>query len=102
MWKRMAADLLSFKPGTGTYVVGGFLLFICMVFGSRYFATGRLDPREMVDNGLDLKDFWVRNARLRLVDSYPRTSLIMVRDHETGRSFILDAAAVKNAEVRPQ
>jgi hypothetical protein len=102
MWKRIAADLLRFKPGTGTYVGGGFLLFLCMAVGGRYFSTGRLDATQMVDSGLDLNAFWVRNPQLKFVDSYPRTSLIMARHFESGRRFILDAAAVKNAEVRPQ
>ena len=102
MWKQMAADLLAFRPGTGTYVGGGFVLFLCMIFGEQYFSTGRLDVNQMVDGGLDLHDFWIRNPRLKFVDSYPRTSLVQVRDVETGRRFLLDAAVVRNAEVRPQ
>jgi hypothetical protein len=102
MWTRIAARLLTFKPGTGTYVGGGFGLFLCMIFAGQYFSTGRLDVKQMVDGGLDLTDFWVRNPRLKFVDSYPRTSLIQVRDVETGRRFLVDAAAVRNAEVRPQ
>jgi hypothetical protein len=102
MWKRMAADLLSYRPGMGTYVGGVSLMFLCVVLAGRYFSTGRLDVNHMVDGGLDLQDFWVRNPRLKFVDSYPRTSLIQVRDRETGRRFLVDAAAVENAELRPE
>jgi hypothetical protein len=102
MLKRMAAGLLHFKPGAGTYAGGGFLLFLCMVFAGQYFSTGRLDVKEMVDSGPDLADFWVRNPHLKLVDTYPRTSLIQARDKETGRTFLLDVAVVRNAQVRLQ
>src|SRR5436305_14752744 len=102
MLKQMAAGLLSYKPGTGTYVGGGFLLFLCMIVAGQYFSTGRLDVKEMVDGGLDLKDFWIRNPRLKFADSYPRTSLIMARDYETCRRLMMDAAAGRNAEMRPQ
>src|SRR5689334_5324657 len=102
MLKRMAAGLLHFKPGAGAYVGGGFLLFLCMVFAGQYFSTGRLDVKEMVDSGPHLADFWVRNPHLKLVDTYPRTSLIQARDKETGRTFLLDVAVVRNAQVRLQ
>jgi hypothetical protein len=102
MWKQMAADVLAFRPGTGTFVGGGLALFLCMILAGQYFSTGRLDVSQMVNGGLDLHDFWIRNPQLKFVDSYPRTSLIQVRDVETGSRFLLDAAVVRNAEVRPQ
>src|ERR1044072_9286282 len=102
MWKQMAADLLSYKSGTGTYITGAVLLFLCMAVSSHCFSAGRLDVQQMVDGGMDLKAFWIRNPRLKFVDSYPRTSMIQARDFETGRRFLVDAAAVKSAEVRPQ
>jgi hypothetical protein len=102
MLKRVFAGLLSFKPGAGTYIGGGLALFLCMIVGGQYFSTGQIDIKSMVDSGPNLKDFFVRNPRLKFVDSYPRTSLIQVRDNETGRHFILDIAVVRDAEVRPE
>jgi len=102
MWKHIAARLLAFKPGTGTYLSGLSALSVCAILAGQYFSTGRLDVKQMVDGGMDLTDFWIRNPHIKFVDSYPRTSLIHVRDTQTGRHFILDAAVVKNAEVRPE
>jgi hypothetical protein len=102
MLMRAMAALLTFKPGTGSYIAGGVLLFFCMILAGQYFGTGRLDVAQMVDRGTDFNDFWVRNPRLKFVDSYSRTSLIQARDVETGRRFLLDLGVVHYAQVRPQ
>src|SRR5947209_19352722 len=102
MLRQAIAALLAFKPGAGTYIIGGLLLFFGMIVGGQFFSTGSVDIRSMVDSGMDLKDFFVRNPHLKLIDSYPKTTLIQVREKETGRLFMLDVAVVANAEVRLQ
>jgi len=102
MSKQVIAEFLHFRPGTGTYIIGGFLLFLCMVLGSQYLSTGRVDFESMVDSGTGYKEFWVRNPKLEYLDSYSRTSLFLARERENGHVAMLDLTVVSNAEVRPQ
>jgi len=102
MPKQVIAALLSFKPGAGSYLVGGLFFFICMAVAAQYFGAGHVDVGSIIDQSADHEEFWVRNPHLRYVDSYPKTSLFLARERENSRASMLDLTVVSNAEARLQ
>jgi hypothetical protein len=102
MSKPVTAALLNFKPGTGSYIIGGLFLFICIALAAQYFGAGHGDVESMIDQSADHQEFWVRNPHLGYLDSYRGTSLFLARERENGRASILDLAVVSNAEARLQ
>jgi hypothetical protein len=99
--QRLLLRLLQFRPGAAAYILGGIVLFSAMALFTQYKVKGRIDVPALVDRDARLQPFWQRNPRLQYLDSFPRSSLLMVRDTQTGMSAMLDSAVVINAEVRP-
>src|SRR5437660_1699380 len=97
----MLEKLLNYKPGAAFTIIVVLVLFFGMVLFTRYRLTGRVNLRGMVDRGLGNKPFWERNPHLEQVDSYPHTSLVLVRDRPTGRTAMVDLAVGLNAELHP-
>jgi|SRR5579883_1046765 len=97
MWQK----LLNYKPGSAFYIGVVLVLFFGTVFTMQYRTTGHVSLRDMVDRDAELKPFWDRNPQLELVDSYPHTSLVVVRDRSTNRTAMLDLAVGLDAQVRP-
>jgi hypothetical protein len=75
--------------------------FFGMIVFTRYRMTGHLNLKAMVDHGSETKPFRERNPHLDLVDSYPHTGLVIVRDRRTGGTAMLDLAVGLSAQVRP-
>jgi hypothetical protein len=92
--------LLHYKPGAAFTIVSVVAIFLATIFIARYRATGRIDLKGMIDQGTESKPFWEANPHLELVDSYPHTGLVVVRDRSTGRTAMLDLAIGLNAQVR--
>src|SRR5579872_4256975 len=97
----MLQKLLNYKPGSVFCIVCVLILFFGMVLITQYRMTGHINLRKMVDRDADLKPFWDRNPQLESIDSYPHTSLVVVRDRSTGRTAMLDLAVGLEAQVRP-
>jgi hypothetical protein len=97
----MLLRLLEYKPGAAFYIIGGVLLLLAMALFTQYRMTGRVNLQALVDRDADRKPFWDRNPQLEFVDSYPHTSLVVVRDRATGRSGMLDLAMIVTAVVQP-
>ena len=97
----MLQRLLEYRPGSAFYIIGGLLLFFAMALFVQYKKTGHANLWAMVDRGGELKPFWDRNPHLELADSYPNTSLVVVRDRATDRTAMLDLAGIATAEVHP-
>jgi hypothetical protein len=92
--------LLHYKPGAAFYIIGVTAVFFAMILITRYHATGHLNLGSMIDRGTETKPFWERNPQLELVDSYPHTGLVIVRDRATGRTAMLDLAVGLTAQLR--
>lgn len=92
---------LRFRPGSACYIVGGVLLAAAMVLFTQYKMKGRIDISALVDRDAAMKPFWHDNPRFQYVDSFPRTSFLVVKDKQTGMTSMLDTTVVINAEVRP-
>ncbi|HEV2988222.1 MAG TPA: hypothetical protein VG759_07265 [Candidatus Angelobacter sp.] len=92
--------LLNYKPSAAFYIIGILAIFFAMVVITRYRATGRVNLGAMINRGTETTPFWKRNPNLELVDSYPHTSLVMVRDRATGRTAMLDLAVGLTAQLR--
>ncbi len=97
---RFLEKLLFYKPGTAFYIISVLVIFFAMIVLTQYRMTGRVNLRGMVDQGAETKPFWERNPHLEPVDSYPHTSLVVVRDRATGRAAMLDLAVGLSAQVR--
>src|SRR5437764_9443680 len=93
--------LLHYKPGSAFTIISVLVLFFGMILITRYRMTGHVNLRAMIDQGTETKPFWERNPHLELVDSYPHTGLVVVRDRPTGRTAMVDLAVGLNAQVRP-
>ena len=93
--------LLHYKPGAASYIVGGLLLAVSMALFTQYKMKGRVDVVSLIDRDADRKPFWDRNPRFEYVDSFPRTSFLIVKDRQTGRTAMVDAVVVINTELRP-
>jgi hypothetical protein len=93
--------LLHYKPGSAFYLIGGLVLFVSMALFTQYKMKGRIDLDALIDHSAYMKPFWERNPRLKYVDSVLRTSLLMVKDTQTGLPALLDTTVVIDAEVRP-
>jgi hypothetical protein len=96
----MLERLLHYKPGGAFYIIGGVLLLVAMALFVQYKKTGSVNLWAMIDHGSDLKPFFDQNAHLELVDSYPNTAFVVVRDRATGKTAMLDLGAISTAEVR--
>jgi hypothetical protein len=94
--------LLFYKPGTAFYVIGGLLLFVSVALFTQYKKEGSVDIGKMFGQDPYLEAFWQRNPRLKYVESLRNSSLVIVKDTQTGLSSMLDLGVVINAEVRPR
>ena len=92
--------ILDYKPGNAFYIVGGLVLFVGMVLFAQYKMNGSIDLRALVDTPAD--PFWARTPELEKVDSFPHTSLAMVRERKSGASGMLDVAVVNSSQVKVQ
>jgi hypothetical protein len=92
--------LLFYKPGTAFYVIGGSLLFVSVVLITQYKKEGSVDIGKMFGKDPFMEAFWQRNPRLKYVESLRNSSLVKVKDTQTGLSSMLDMSVVINAEVR--
>src|SRR5438045_7434374 len=101
MLQRFLERLLYYRPGSAFYIISILAIFLGMIAITRYLKTGHVNFKDMVDQGAESRPFWDRNPHLELVDSYPHTSLVVVRDRPTGRTAMLDLAVGLSAQVRP-
>jgi hypothetical protein len=101
MIPRFLERLLYYRPGSAFYIISVLAIFLGMIVITRYLKTGHVNFKAMVDRGSETKPFWDRNPHLELVDSYPHTALVVVRDRPTGGTAMLDLAVGMNAQVRP-
>jgi hypothetical protein len=100
MFQKFLEKLLYYRPGSAFIIISVLVIFFGMIVVTRYLKTGRVNLKAMVDQGSETKPFWDRNPHLELVDSYPHTALVVVRDRPTGRTAMLDLAVGMNAQVR--
>jgi len=92
--------ILEFKPGSAFWIVSLLLLFIGMAVFTQYQMTGKVNVSEMINRDVHRQYFWDRNPDIEYRDSFPNTSLVMVRDRQSGLTAMLDMAVVQSARIR--